>query len=119
MQQPQPIIKEPRFFAPVLDAFVRALPHTYRHVEAAIGTLVALTISGKSGGPWFIVREAIDWSLYWEVALQPDAKVVIDDDVAWRLFTKGLDEQKAQARVMILGDRQLGVKVLHMVSIIA
>jgi uncharacterized protein (TIGR03083 family) len=30
----KPGFKEPKFLAPVLDAFVRALPHTYREVDA-------------------------------------------------------------------------------------
>lgn len=115
----KPGLKEPGFFAPVLDAFVRALPHTYRQVNAVDGTLVALTISGESGGRWFVLKEAKGWSLYLELAQEPDAEVVIDEDVAWRLFTRGLSAQEAQAHTTILGDRRLGSKVLGMVSIIA
>ena len=37
---------EPFFLAPVLDTFVRALPHTFRDVVADDGTRVALTIPG-------------------------------------------------------------------------
>lgn len=115
----RPGLKEPKFLAPVLDAFVRALPHTYRQVDAPEGTLVVLTISGRSGGRWSLLRENREWTLYLDVAQKPDAEVTIDQEMAWRLFTKGLDKQEAQANVIVVGDQPLGLKVLDMVSIIA
>jgi len=115
----QPGLKEPRYLAPALDAFVRALPRTYRHVDAPEGTLVTLTIQGPSGGRWSLLREAGRWRLFLEIAQEPDAEVVIGEDSAWRLFTRGLDGPQAQARVAMLGDRSLGVYVLDMVAIIA
>jgi uncharacterized protein (TIGR03083 family) len=115
----QPGLKEPKFLAPVLDAFVRALPHTYRKVHAPDGTVVALTISGRSGSRWFLVRENAGWTLYLDVTQTPDAEVTIDQDIAWRLFTRGLERQEAQANVRVAGDQPLGLKVLELVSIIA
>ena len=41
-------LKEPRFFAPVLETFVRALPVTYRDTAAEEGTVVVVTITGHS-----------------------------------------------------------------------
>ena len=115
----RPGLKQPRFFAPVLDAFVRALPHTYREIDAADGTLVALTISGESGGQWSLLREKGLWNLYLGIVRQPDAEIVIDEDVAWRVFTKGLSKEEARSRVTVIGNQTLGLKVLDMVSIIA
>jgi hypothetical protein len=115
----QPGFKEPRFFAPVLDAFVRALPHTYREVTAADGTAVTLTIAGPSGGQWLLLREAHGWNLYLGSLRNPAAHVVIEQEVAWRVFTKGLSVEEAHARTVIVGDRALGSHVLDMVSIIA
>lgn len=115
----KPGLKEPKFFTPVLDAFVRALPHTYRDVDAADGTLLALEISGQSGDRWFLQRENDRWNLYLGVAQDPHARTVIDEDIAWRLFTKGLGQEQARSQVTIVGHRSLGLKVLDMVSIIA
>lgn len=115
----RPGLKQPQFLAPVLDTFVRALPHTYRETGAEDGTLVTLTISGESGGQWSLLREGGKWNLYLGMARGPDAEVVIDEDVAWRVFTKGLGKQEARAQVMVIGDQALGLKVLDMVSIIA
>ncbi len=115
----RPGLKQPRFFAPVLDTFVRALPHTYRETSAADGTLVVLTISGESGGQWSLLREKGLWNLYLGVSRQPDTEVVIGEDVAWRMFTKGLGEEESRSKVTVIGDQALGLKVLDMVSIIA
>ncbi len=115
----KPGLKQPRFFAPVLDALVRALPHTYRATEAAEGALVALTIAGESGGQWFLHRENGAWSLYLDAGREPQANVVLDQDVAWRLFTKGIRGEEARSKANITGDERLGAKVLEMVSVIA
>ena len=115
----KPALKGPRYLAPALNAFVRALPRTYRHVDAPEDSLVRLTIRGPSGGQWSLLRERGRWRLYPEIPGEPDAEVVIEEDSAWRLFTRGLDGPEAQARVTMLGNRALGAHVLDIVSIIA
>jgi uncharacterized protein (TIGR03083 family) len=115
----RPGLKEPRYFAPVLDAFIRALPHTYRAVEAADSTLVGLKIDGNSGGQWTLRRETDLWVLYVATTKEPDAEVIMEEDIAWRIFTKGLSREYARDRVKVIGEQSLGLKVLDMVSIIA
>lgn len=115
----QPGLKEPRYLAPALDAYVRALPRTFRHASAGDGTLFTLTISGESGGRWSLLREQGLWRLYRDVAREPDAGVLIDQDSAWRLFTNGLDSAEARSKTELVGDQSLGLHVLDMVSIIA
>ena len=115
----KPGLLEPRYLAPALDAFARALPHTYRDVAAAEGTLVALTVTGAACGSWFVLREQASWRLYLDVARQPDAQVVLDQDIAWRLFTRGIGEEAARERAAIAGDQRLAGPILRMVSVIA
>jgi uncharacterized protein (TIGR03083 family) len=115
----KPGFKEPRFFAPVLDAFVRALPRTYREVAAEDGTAVTLTIAGPSGGQWLLLREARGWNLYLGPLRKPAAHVVMEQEVAWRVFTRGLSTEEARARTVIVGDQVLGLHVLDTLSIIA
>ena len=115
----RPGLKQPRFFAPVLDTFVRALPHTYRRVAAVDGTLVTLTIVGDSGNRWSLLREGERWNLYQEISRKPDVEVVMGEEIAWRAFTRGLSRNKVEAQAKILGDQPLGTKILDTVSIIA
>jgi uncharacterized protein (TIGR03083 family) len=115
----KPGIKEPRFFAPVLDTFVRALPHTYRNVDANDGTVVALTIAGDSGGRWLLQRKNGAWQLYVDSVKSADAEATLDQEIAWRLFCKGIGVDEALANATLLGDRALASKALEMVSVIA
>jgi uncharacterized protein (TIGR03083 family) len=115
----KPGLCEPRYLAPALDAFVRALPHTYRDIAAAERTLLALTISGAAGGTWFLLRQEASWRLYLDAAQPPDAQVTLDQDTAWRLFTKGIGEDAARARATISGDQRLAAPMLRMLSVIA
>jgi uncharacterized protein (TIGR03083 family) len=115
----KPGLKQRRYFAPVLEAFIRALPRAYRDIGATDGTLVAVRVSGESGGQWFLVRDRSDWRLCVEVPDEPDAEVVVSEDAAWRIFTRGLSKDEAQHQVEVIGDRSLGLKALDTVSIIA
>jgi uncharacterized protein (TIGR03083 family) len=112
-------LKEPKYFAPVLEAFVRALPRTYASVNANAATLLALTITGGSGGRWFLLRENEKWNLYTDVERATDAELVIDEDIAWRLFTKGITKDEALHNARLIGDEPLAMKALEMVSVIA
>ncbi len=115
----RPGLLAPRFLAPVLDTFVRSLPHTYHGVEAAEGTLVALTISGDAGGRWRLRREQGRWALYAGGEGAAQAEVVIPQDVAWRLFTRGVSRDEARAASTLRGDEGLALKMLDAVAIIA
>jgi hypothetical protein len=88
-------------------------------VQAAAGTLVALTIKGEAGGRWYLVRAPGHWQLCLGVRRKPHAEAILDQEDAWRLFTKGLDPREARARASVLGDQTLARKVLATVSIIA
>jgi uncharacterized protein (TIGR03083 family) len=115
----RPGLKEPRYFAPVIDAFVRALPRTYGDFHAREGTLVALTVTGSSGGRWFVLRERDGWNLHLDNEAEPTAEIVIDEETAWRLFTKGVAKDEARGRARIVGEAALALKALDMVSVIA
>jgi uncharacterized protein (TIGR03083 family) len=114
-----PGLTKPHFFAPVLDTFVRALPHTYRDVAAADRTLFTLTVTGDAGGDWCLVRSGGTWQLVTDITAEPDARASLDQDTAWRLFTRGIEKDTARRRTVFAGDEALAARVLDMVSIIA
>ncbi len=115
----RPGLSDRRFLQPVLDTFVRALPHTYRDAEAPRGSRVMLTITGDAGGAWTLVREAERWALFGDEAPDAASQVIMDQETAWRLFTKGITKEEALRTTTVRGDLPLGMPVLDTVSIIA
>jgi uncharacterized protein (TIGR03083 family) len=108
-----------RWLHPTLDIFVRALPFAYRGVEAASGTSIRIEIGGEAGGVWTLVRLSQDWRLFVGSNAQADAKVTLDQETAWKLFSKGLDPDSRERRVEIQGERRLGQPVLGSLAVMA
>ena len=106
-------------YYPVLDCFMRALPFTYRNVSAPVGTAIRITVSGECGGSWNLLRGDTAWMLTERERDQPAAETIIPQEIAWRIFTKGIDRASAQSQVKISGDAALGFPVLGMVSIVS
>lgn len=109
----------PEFLGPVLAAFVRALPVTFRAVDAPVETAVTLVITGPAGGRWTVVRVEDRWQLYQGAVEAAQAVVELPEDIAWRLFTKGITPAQARGKATLSGDPSLGERVLETVSILA
>ena len=115
----QPVLAERRWLFPVLDTFMRALPHTYRCLEAADGAVIAVHISGEAGGDWSLLREGGEWKLHTGLAPDRLALARLDQDTAWRLFTRGISPDAAAKHIAVEGNRSIGTQLLEMVSIMA
>jgi uncharacterized protein (TIGR03083 family) len=104
---------------PALDVFVRALPFTYRAVEAEPGRSVQVEVGGEAGGVWTLVRDPREWSLFSGVDNNPTTRVSLDQDAAWKLFSKSLSPEAARQRVRLEGDRRLGEPMLGALAVMA
>lgn len=114
----KPGIMTRELYFPVLDTFMRALPFHYRSVEVQPGTLAQFTVPGECGGEWYLYRDQVDWKLINQPIGSAVTTVAIPPEIAWRIFTKGIDKQSAMDQVIINGDAQLGGHVLNMLAII-
>jgi uncharacterized protein (TIGR03083 family) len=114
----RPGIMTPDLYHPVLDCFVRGLPHLYRDSAAAVGTVLLLEISGECGGQWFLSRRSPRWNFVSQSAGEVTSRVKIPQELAWRVFTKGIDRDSARTQIEIEGDRDLGENVLHLTAIV-
>ena len=47
---------------PCLDIFMRALPFTFRVVEAESGSVVTVAVTGEAGGNWHVERQEGGWA---------------------------------------------------------
>jgi hypothetical protein len=105
-------------YFPVLDTFMRGLPHAFRDVRASEGALLQIEITGAAGGSWFLQRDNSAWNLV-ESGEKPDAVLRIDQELAWRLFTRAVDPQHAAQQVAVTGDRSLALHALSLVAVLA
>lgn len=99
------------FLPPVIATFVRALPFTYRELDAPRGTSVVVKIDDAA---WSLVREEENWTLYDSAAEQPATVVTLSGDRAWRIFTR----QRIDPRAAVEGDARYAQPVLRMVTVI-
>jgi len=113
-----PGIMTPDLYHPVLDCFVRGLPHVYRDVDAPVGTALLLEISGECGGKWFLSKGTTRWDFVSPQTKEVASRVTIPQELAWRVFTKGIDRDVARRQIAVEGNRDLGEKVLDLIAIV-
>jgi uncharacterized protein (TIGR03083 family) len=114
----RPPLYQPYFFKPVLDAFMRAVPHSYRDAAAPAGVLVRITITGESGGEWNVISAGEFWELSLENQAAAAAEITIDQDIAWRLFTKGVTGGEALETSRVSGAASLIQPFFETIAII-
>jgi hypothetical protein len=114
----KPGIMTREFYFPVLDCFLRALPHTYRDVPGKPGTLAQFDVSGECGGSWYLFRDGVAWKLVASPAGEKISETTIPQEIAWRIFTKGIASGEARSQVQISGDQTIGGHILKMISIV-
>jgi hypothetical protein len=101
--------------AVVLDTFMRALPYTLRDVEADEGTRLQMRVGD---GTWVVTRADGAWSLAPSPSGAPATVVHMDPGTAWRLCTRMIEPDAAEARSRLEGDRRLGTATCRILSII-
>jgi len=114
-----PGLSSRQWLFPVLDIFVRALPFRYRNVPADPEATVQLEITGEAGGSWTLVRTVAGWNLLAGSVSHPMARVTLDQDTAWKLFSKGLSSDQARRDIRFEGDAGLGQPVLGALAVMA
>jgi uncharacterized protein (TIGR03083 family) len=114
----RPGIMTPELYYPVLDCFVRALPYLYRDVDATVGTSLLLEISGECGGRWLLSRGSTQWGFVKPVVGEFASRVTIPQELAWRVFTKGIDRDAARRQIEVEGNRDLAEKVFQLTAVV-
>jgi len=115
----KPGLKESKFLSPVLETFMWALPYTFRHLSAPDGTSITISVSGDSGGQWTLLHAKGGWDFYQGTTMDPDTEIILEEDIAWRFFTRGVEKDEARKHITIKGNKSIAEPVFEMVSIIA
>jgi uncharacterized protein (TIGR03083 family) len=111
-------IMDRKFYFPLIDTFMRALPHTYRNVAAKHDTHVIIRVTTEAGGAWSLLRANNVWKLS-PSEIPPAAEITLDPSTAWKLFTKGISADEARAKIQFGGDEFLCKPILSMLSVMA
>jgi len=114
----RPGIMTPELYHPVLDCFVRGCPYAFRDLDSPVGTTTQLDISGDCGGTWLLLKNNQGWTFASSSGTPPAARAVIPQQIAWRVFTKGIDRKEALALSSVEGDSTLGERIFHLTSIV-
>jgi uncharacterized protein (TIGR03083 family) len=115
----RPGANDANLIAPVIDAFLRAVPHALRDVPGEPGSGLEITVSGPGGGIWTARLGETRWALSrGQVPEATSAWVVVSSDTLWRVATRGIDIDDACAQATMTGDQALAAAALNLVSII-
>jgi hypothetical protein len=111
---------ERRWYHPVLQAAMLALPRTYATVRVPAGTTVGINVEGDAGGAWTLVRAAKRWriaALDAGSAGTPDAEVTLAEATAWRVLTRAAGAAQGAAAARRRGHPTLTEPVLHATAV--
>jgi hypothetical protein len=116
VNKPGIMIRE--FYFPVLDTFMRALPFGYRRVAAEPGCMAQFNVAGDCGHSWYLYRDDEAWTLTGAPVGKKIAETRIPQEIAWRIFTKGIDRQRALAEMEASGEPEIGLHILNVRAIV-
>lgn len=108
-------ILEPDLYHPFLEICMQALPYHYKTFESSEGNVVQIEIVGDAGGVWSIIRKSNTWE-FTDSPVEICSQVYIDQNIAWMLFSKGIEINQASQYWQIIGDQNMGRHVLSMTS---
>jgi len=77
-----------------------------------------LEISGECGGRWLLSRRSTQWRFVKPLEGEFASRVVIPQELAWRVFTKGIDRDSARKQIEVEGNRDLAEKVFQLTAIV-
>ena len=75
-------------------------------------------ISGECSGSWYLFRRNNKWGLVAHPLGEKISETTIPQEIAWRIFTKGITRKEAEAQVRINGNAELALHILGMISIV-
>lgn len=105
------------FFNPYLETSLRAVPYRFRNLDAEQGDTFSLIVSGEGGGQWHFIYETDRWIAMTETPSYAVAKVYIDDQVIWRMFSNEISPDELKNRTTISGRKEIAETFLGMTAV--
>ena len=115
----QPQLYQPHLFVPVLETFARGLPFAFRDYERSEGTAVTVAVTDQLELDWTLRREGTVWTLWSGADEGTDARLSLPADIAWRVWTKSMDQDEARKNVGVSGDPAAADALMSFTAIMA
>ena len=113
----RPLLVERKWLYPLIDTLIRGVPAVYRnYCRETNPRSLEITITGVIDDTWILSNQSGSWQLFKAEGEQVNGTVKMDDDTAWRLFTKTITEHEALKRMKLDGNRELGKYVAKTTS---
>lgn len=111
----------PDTWGPVLETFLRVLPHAYRDLDAEPGAALSLAIERPLGAvDLFTLERGADlWTLGRSPSSAPAAHIHCPAEAAWHLLTKSSRRREHAERVRVSGDARLAEPFFEAVAVMA
>lgn len=106
-------ILKPDLYYPFLETCMLALPYHYQTLKSSDESMVRIEIVGNSGGVWSIICKDNTWK-FTDSSGEITSQVYIDQNIAWMLFSKGIEINQASQYWQVIGDQNMGRHVLSM-----
>jgi hypothetical protein len=114
----KPGICSKELFHPVIDSFMRGLPHVYHRVHAENGEGIEIEIIGEGGGFWFLEKKKEHWCLVKTLKSNPKVKIKMSREIAWQFFTDSIPRDKAAKEMKVFGINALAEPILTMRTVL-
>jgi len=108
------ILLKSEYYIPFLNSVLSDLPKTYKNVKAWLGATVKVEIVGMPTAIYTIEKGNEDWFLTKKDSSNPSALIYIDQNIAWLLFSNGIDLMDAKHYYQIHGDAELASHVFKL-----
>lgn len=113
----KPLLVQKKWLSPLISTLIRGVPPVYnKYVPDVNNEIIEIYISGVINESWLLAVDNDNWQLFKADHETPDTIIEIDDDTAWRLFTKNITADEALRKMNVSGNYELGSLIAKTVS---
>lgn len=105
------LLLESDFYYPFLDYCLLFLPQHFENIWTEENTIISISIVSETNKSWQIIRRENFWELT-ESQARSTTQVYIDQNIAWIIFSGGIDIYEASQYWQVIGNQELGRHVL-------
>jgi hypothetical protein len=109
------LLLEADFYHSFLEYCMRFLPKHFENIIPANDTIISIEIVAETNMTWQIIRREQSWD-FTESQAHSATQVYIDQNIAWILFSGGIDIYEASQYWQVIGNQDLGRHVLGLRS---